>query len=376
MDSIGREFRRSWNSHGVRISALAAVLIVGASGCEREEKEGVAPPPAPVAQLDPCEKVGAAPREGLPGRAAGFCIDPDSDVRRYGASAPTGLDAVCVELFNGECELYKSYGLESVKTLHYVPDSGGLETVNVVVSSFRRSDGAFGFYTRRILGDDLPSRATVKALDEIEGRAVAGIGIVYLWRGKQVVEMTLVSDVATPDEIEQKSAALLPGLAREMARTLIGPTTPERSVRLLEEPELDPLGVAVSSDEILGVAGTGSGAIGYYSRSKPPHRVFSGERRDEAGAKDLLRLLVRSGASNKLKGRDIFRVRRTREGQPPETWFLRKQRNTVLGVGPLNVLGEPQLSTPEERKREDEQWQAFAIRRLLEVSARESKLGE
>src|SRR5690606_6616763 len=129
--------------------------------------------------------------------------------------------------------------------------------------------------------------------------------------------------------------------------------------RLLEQPGLDPLGVAVSSDEILGVAGTGAGAIGYYSTSTPPHRVLSAERRDEAGAKDLLRLLGRSGASNKLKGRDILRVRRTREGQPPETWFLRKQGNAVLGVGPLSTSGEPQLSTPEARKAEDAEWQSF-----------------
>ncbi len=348
----------------------ASLLVFGA--CREREKEGVAPPAPPSRENQPCKAVGPAPLAGLPARAHGYCIDPSSDVRRFGPGTPAPLDNVCVELFNGECELYKNYGLEGVKTLRYIPENGAPLGVNVVVSSFRRSQGAFGFYTRRILSGDLPSRATVKPL-AVVGRAVAGVGMTVVWRGKHVVELTYVSDLETPREVEENSPRILHPLSVKISETLVGPRQPERIVRFLETEHLDTLGISVAPDGLLGIKGSGPATSGYYSGAKMPHRVVLAERRDKRGTSDLLRLLRQSGTAKKLKARDIVRLRRTQEGRPPETWYFRRQRNLLLGVGPLGGPNTASRSTPQERKARAKKWESFAIRRLMHVSNRELK---
>jgi hypothetical protein len=277
-----------------------------------------------------------------------------------------------VELFNGECEIYKSYGLEGVKTLRYIAADGSRSQVSVVVSTFRRSSGAFGFFTRRILGDDLPSRTTVKPL-EVTGRAVAGVGMAVVWRGKTAVELTYINEEQTPTEIEAESPRVLHPLARAISEVLVGPSEPERAVRFLEELSADPLGVSVLTDGVLGVAGSGPGVLGYFSKAEIPHRVMVAQRRDKEGSSDLLRLLRRASPHQKLKDRDIFRLRRTQEGAPPETWFVWRVDDTVLGLGPLELSEVPAQSTPEERKADDARWEAFAVVRLGGVVQAESK---
>jgi hypothetical protein len=194
-----------------------------------------------------------------------------------------------------------------------------------------------------------------------------------LWRGKQVVETTYVNEVETPKEIEERSPQVLHRLTEEISHMLVGPTEPEREVRFLEMEGLDTLGVFVRTDGLLGATGTGPGSIGYYSKAKFPHRVLIADRRDPEGSRDLLRLLRRTNVSKKLEGRDVIRLRHTREGAPPETWYFRRQDDVLLGVGPLSDNQEASLSTPKEREILDKQWEAFAVSRLMEVSTRELK---
>ncbi len=347
------------------------LLVSFLYGCNREEEKGEAPPEVTAPPRDVCEAKRSAPVVGLPTRVGDYCVDPNADVRRYGAFGSTPLDDVCTELFNGECELYKSYGLEGVKTLRYVSGKGGSTTVNLVVSSFRRSTGAYGFLTRRVLGDGIPSQVTVEPLD-VTGRGVAGVGTTTIWRGKDVVELTYVNEEQTPQEIEALSPKVLYPLARAISSQLVGPTEPERSVRFLENLGVDQLGVSVLIEGLLGVSGTGPGTLGFFTKAEIPHRVVIAERRDKTGAEDLLRLLRRSGPGKKLKGRDVTELRRTREGAPPETWFLRRNDDAVIAVGPLEVPSEtPAQSTPEERKAEDTAWREYGVRRLMSVSGEE-----
>lgn len=341
--------------------------------CNREEERGEAPPPKVAPKVNACDGGSRPPVVGLPSRVGEFCVDPHADVRRYGALGATPLDGVCVELFNGECELYKSFGLEGVKTLRYIENSGSPVTVNVVASSFRRSSGAYGFFTRRVLGDGLPSQVTVEPL-VVQGRAVAGVGTIIVWRGKEVVELTYVSDEATPEEIEKQSPKVLQPLARAVAEELVGPSEPERAVRFLESLGADKLGVSVFVEGMMGVSGTGPGTMGYFSSGAMPHRIVLAERRDKAGADDLLGLLRRAGTGKKLEGRDIIELRLTREGASPETWYLRRNEEVVLALGPLeDPMATAETSSPADRKVEQATWKEFALRRLMEVSGAELK---
>lgn len=363
-----------FENRGCVFRSCACLLLLCSLGCDKDETEGVAPP-APVVRLaQPCAKASATPIEGLVGMTNGYCIDAAVDVRRYGIGAPSPLSSVCVELFNGECELYKSYGLEGVKTLQYVAADGSDAQVNVVVSRFRRSAGAFGFYTHRILGDGPPSHVTMESL-EVEGRAAFGVGMSVLWRGKQVIEATYIREDATPQEIEEQSPDVLHPMMQVFSSKMTGATEPERSVRLLEIPELDHLGVRAYNDGLLHLVGTGPGIVGHFSTPPHPHRVLIAERRDEQGSKDLLRLFRRSGVSKKLKGRDIIRLRHTEDGKSPETWYFRRHNKMTIGVGPALEAHEPTLSTPRQRKTIQRKWEDFAIRRLMKFSTFEMKFG-
>ncbi len=358
-------------------SLLGASLVLALVACRKEEEEGQPPPPPAPALPHRCATVADAPLDGLPGRVGDFCLDPNIDVRRYGEGTASPLDDVCIELFNGECEVYKSYGLEGVKTTSFVSSERAGTTISVVVSRFRQSDGAFGFFTRRIIGDGLPSDVTVSPL-EVEGRAAIGPGVLYVWRGKQVVELSYVSEVETPAEVEENSRHILKRMATSIASLLIGSTSPNRGVSTLEAMKPPKFGVVVRSDGLLGMLGTGDYANAFFEADSEgfPHRLVTAQRRDEAAASDLIKYLARSFPSKKFKATKIHRIRWSGEGRPPQTWYFTQRDNLVLGVGPLDRVDAPSTSSPESRKDEARRWETYATRRLAELKSASSKAME
>src|SRR5688572_3325124 len=183
-----REYENVAGRHMPRRPTFPAILAVfglAVLPCCRRGSERGEPPPPPAVQ-SPCELPESpgmsALSPELPARAVGHCVDPRIDVRSYGVGAKAPLDSVCTELFNGECELYKTYGLEAVRTFEYAPSVGTDHAVSVVVSEFRSGQGAFGFFTRRILGGGPPEALTVEPL-ELHGQGALGAGVAYLRRG-------------------------------------------------------------------------------------------------------------------------------------------------------------------------------------------------
>jgi hypothetical protein len=341
------------------------VLLPLLAACSRQPERGEPPPPPPA--QSPCslpqgELAHSLPVE-LPARAAGYCVDPRIDVRSYGIGEKAPLDSVCTELFNGECELYKTYGLEGVTTLEYAPSVGTGHAVSVVVSEFRTSQGAFGFLTRRILAGDPPDGLTVERLD-VSGQGVIGPGVAYFRRGRRVVELTYVSSTQTPQEVETTSKQTLPALAREMARSLGGDQDLPLVAQRASLPGLIELGLELPPDGLFGLTGTGPYALAYFGVPQP-HRLIVIESTDEASAKDTLRLIMTSGASHKLKGTDVVTLRLAQENHPPEVWYLSRQGRVIVGVGPA-VAKNPRVRSGDEREKADEAWAAFAVRRLGE----------
>jgi|GEM_PF-1275119 len=339
-----------------------------ALGCTRTPERGE-PPPPPRAQ-SPCDlpepPVGRSLPSDLPRRAAGHCVDPRIDVRSYGLGAKAPLDSVCTELFNGECELYKTYGLQAVRTFEYVPTVGTDHAVSVVVSEFRSGQGAFGFYTRRILAGGPPEGLTVQPI-EVSGQGALGPGIAYLRRGRHVVELTYVSLTDTPAEVERKSRQLLPPLARDISLSLGGDEELPTVARRAALPGVLELGIELPPDGLFGLTGTGPYAVAYFGEPQP-HRAISIESADEASAKDTLRLLLTSGASRKIKGSDVVTLRLAQEEQSPETWYLLRRERLILAIGPA-LTKSPRVLQGSERERAEEAWSAFAVRRLREAMA-------
>src|SRR6185503_5898268 len=109
----------------------------------------------------------------FPRAVAGYCVDPNGDTRAYGDGAKATLDDVCTQQLDGECEVYKSYGLRRVTTLRYVDGGGTPGAVAVTLSRFASKEGAFGFYTKRVVADGDPARI---ALTEIPAGTLGTLG--------------------------------------------------------------------------------------------------------------------------------------------------------------------------------------------------------
>src|SRR4030095_10877604 len=126
--------------------SLPALLMIAAcfAGCKKQDKQndeerGVAPPPIAASKPGACSGGGGTPTDNVsaaffPRTVEDYCIDPHGDMRAYGQNAAGTLGDVCTQLFDGECEVYKSYGLERVVTLRYIDGKGSPGTVNINLS--------------------------------------------------------------------------------------------------------------------------------------------------------------------------------------------------------------------------------------------------
>jgi hypothetical protein len=333
---------------------LAWALLLSSSvfglGCSRSRKfEGDEPPPRiEIVATANCASDAQKTLPELPARAAGYCLLGGSDVVRYGGKAGGSLGAVCSELFNGECELYRSYGLAAVTVARYGDEKRSGRFVNAVLTEFDRASGAFGFFQLRALGDSHPESATVSPLllPLGQGRALLGAGVLYVWRGRQVAEFTYLSEDQTPDELRAQSFEILPSFAAQTAASLGGLGRVPFEAEFLEAEQVFPVGVRLLADHWLEIPGTGPGAEAYVQGPSGRHRAVLAVRSDEASARDLLRMVrYAMGAPPSKKKDAVLKARRQRAGHEPESWLFVREGRAVVGVGPDEL--KPQDLTPQ-----------------------------
>lgn len=315
-------------------------MLVGVAGCKKSAEEGEAPPPVASVRPGVCDGGGGVGRfdaETFPRTVGEACIDPHGEIRAYGMGLPGDLDDVCVELFNGECEVYKRYGLDRVTTLRYV--QGGKAATNaslaVTLSRFSRQGGAYGFFTKRVLSDSDPLNTTVKPL-VAGGAGALGSGVAYVWRGRHVLELTYVNEDESPDQLRASSAALLPEMARALADALPGEKEPLPEVQLLPEKDQIPLGVRYEAERLLDVPGAGPGVVGHYQEGDRRWRVLVAIREDEQGAGDILHSLSQAGKGwpSPFKQQRAVKVRfAPAEDQKVRTWYFARRGSVLVGVG-------------------------------------------
>src|SRR5690606_30725455 len=152
---------------------------------DADTDRGAAPPPIASTQPGACSGGGGTVTDKVsagffPRTSGAYCVDPNGEVRAYGESASGTLDEVCTQLFDGECEVYKGFGLKRVVTLRYVDGKGSPASINVNLSRFADREGAYGFFTKRVVGDSDPVEATTQKL-EAGGAGALGSGIAYVW---------------------------------------------------------------------------------------------------------------------------------------------------------------------------------------------------
>jgi hypothetical protein len=320
--------------------ALSWTLLAACSKKEEKLEQGSAPPPVVSSKPGACTSGGGSVSDAVssayfPKLAAGYCLDPNGDARTYGEAAKGTLETVCTELLDGECEVYKSYGLKRVVTLRYVDGAGSPGSVNVTTSRFANAEGAYAFFTKRVIADGDPADGAPK---EIAAGAVGamGTGIAYVWRGDLVAELSYSNETETPEQIKASSAKVLPELARQIGDHLPGEVNPLPAVRLLPQERLVPMGISYTHRDALGVAGLGAGAIGYYQDGPQRYRVVGLARADEDSAKDVigsLKKLPGAKAQKDLGFDAVLFTTRDSEGSPQAEWLAGRSGSNVIIVG-------------------------------------------
>ncbi len=320
--------------------SVCLALSISCSKKEPAAEQGSAPPPIASSKPGACSSGGGTVSDTVsagyfPKLAGGYCIDPNGDARTYGEAAKGTLETVCTELLDGECEVYKNYGLKRVVTLRYVDGGGSPGTVNVIASRFANPEGAYAFFTKRVIADGDPVDGTPKEL-AAGTKGALGTGIAYVWRGEIVAELSYANELETPDQIKDSSAKVLPDLARQIGEHLPGDVNPLPAVRLLPQAQLVPMGVGYAHRDVLGIAGLGAGAVGYYQNGSERYRVVALARADEDSAKDVIGTLKKLPGAKPQKelGFDaVAFTTREAEGAPQAEWLAGRSGSSVIIVG-------------------------------------------
>lgn len=224
----------------MRTAILFSAVVLSAAACKKDpppaeraaapEISTTAPkasPPAAAGGISCKEAKAPADSEAaalLPVSISGYCLDPKVEAKTFGKDGKYSMDEVCTHAFDGECEVYKSYGLERVVQVAYGNEKNNA-SLDIIVSRYKTSDGAFGFYSKRTLAEGDPTESKMRV---IEGGALGagGTGKAYAVGNRYVVELTYNSEDETPEQIAKSSAPVLEALAKAIGEKFQAPVAP------------------------------------------------------------------------------------------------------------------------------------------------------
>ncbi len=310
------------------------------TGCSKEEPRQGAPPP-PVASSKPgvCAAGGGTIADAtsapfLPRTSGGFCLDPNGGDKAFGEGAALPIDHIC-DIFDGECEVYRGYGVRRVFEARYVDGAGTPATIDVYVSRFATTEGAYAMFTKRVVGDGDPADGSTPRAIPGGGVAAIGVGNAYLWRGLYLVELTYNDQTAAEAAVRAAGEKLLPPLVKDVGAKLPGEVAVPVAAAALPKDGQIPLGVRFVTKDVLGVDGVGAGALGYYKAGDKRWRVASVVRADADQAKDVLATLAKQPGATKEKGVGDGAVRLMAKDadKAPTEWVFARVDKVILGVG-------------------------------------------
>lgn len=340
------------------VAMVSVQVTLGATACRKKiDDEGSAPPPVASVKPGACSQGGGVATDTVSAaffpRAVGdYCIDPNADARAYGEAAKGNLDEVCTELLDGECEVYKSYGLKRIVTLRYVDGSGSPGTVEVKLSRFATKEGAYGFFTKRIVADSDPLATTLTELRAGAAGAL-GSGIAYVWRGEHLAELSYTNELEPPDKMKESGKRVLPDIARALGDKLPSDLSPPPAVGLLPEDHRVPMGVSYLMSDLFGISGLGSGAVGFYKDGDKRWRVVVLVRQDEDAADDVLESLKKVDRASTLKEVlfPALSFQTQHDDSSPRTEYVAGRRGKhVFAVGDEDLVLGGGRSKDEEAK--------------------------
>ena len=319
--------------------SLASLVSLAATGCPKDDPavdRSPPPPPPPVASThaDACANGGGQDTDAIsapfvPRTAGGYCIDPQTEPKTYGDKGKLSMDEVCTSAFDGECEVYKRFGLDRVVVLRYVDGSGAPNSVEVNLSRFATADGAYAMFTKRVVADGDPARATVQPLAAGAAGATSSSNA-YVWRGQYLAELTFVTEDTkmTPQAMAQANRVTTGAIAKDIGDKLPGPTDLPPAAAALPTASRLPLGISYTLKDALGVSGIGPVAVGYYKDGDKRWRDVAVGRTSDAAADDAAR------------ARDGFRAFKLQKGSLPIKGLGEEAVQVVLQEAPDRAKAE------------------------------------
>jgi hypothetical protein len=303
----------------------------------------------------------------MPREPSGYCLDTNEAARIFGEGGRP-LDDIC-NLFDGECDVYKSFRVVRVAQVRYVSAAGSAATIDAYVSRFASAEDAYGMFTKRVVGDGDPADpATPKPL-EVAGAGALGVGNALVWRGAHLVELTLNDESAPAEAIKKKADDVLPALAKTIADALPGEAQlPEIARGLPTEGRL-PMGVRYVRGPLFPQAkGAADGVYGYYADGTRRFRVAVIVRGDEGQAKESLASLASVPGAKKDKsvgdGAVSFHAEEA-EGLGAD-WIFARKGSSLIGVGDeVRVLVAGEAPDARAKKTLDRDAKAERLKKLV-----------
>jgi hypothetical protein len=341
---------------------VVALFACGASACKDDAKNEGPPPPAPPpavssAHSDVCAGGGGQDTDSIsapfvPRTAAGYCIDPQSEPKTYGDKGKLSMDEVCTTAFDGECEVYKRFGLDRVVVLRYVDGSGKPNSVEVNLSRFTTADGAYAMFTKRVVADGDPARASVKPLAAGAAGATSSSNA-YVWRGQYLAELTFVTEDTkmTPVQMAQANERATGAIARDIGSKLPGETSLPPGAAALPTGSRIPLGIAYYPKDALSLTGIGPVAVGYFKEGDKRWRDVAMVRADAEAAKEAFRAFKLKAGALPVKGVGDEAVQVLVQEAPDRAkaeYVVARKGTMVAAVGDEELVLDP--ATPSEKQ--------------------------
>jgi len=356
---------RPLSTRVVSVAPVALALALGAAGCKGEETKGEAPPPAasaaPAASAPSnanfCDKGGGKDTDPIsapfiPPVGGGYCLDPQGEPKTYGAQGKLSMDEVCTTAFDGECEVYKRFGLDRVVVLRYVDGTGAPNSVEVNLSRFATTDGAYAMFTKRVVADGDPARASVHQAPFAALGAMSSSNA-YVWRGAYLAELTFVTEDTkiTPERMALANQESTGIIAKGLGARLPGGDDLPPAVKALPAASQLPLGVAYYPSGGLGLAGVGPMAVGYYKDGERRWREIAVVSAAVDAAKETFRAFKLKPGSVPLKGMgDEASLVVLQEGpdRARAEYVVARRGTFVEGVGDEELVLDP--ATPASKQ--------------------------
>jgi hypothetical protein len=223
--------------------------------------------------------------------------------------------------------------------------------VEVNLSRFTTSDGAYAMFTKRVVADGDPLRATVKQLAAGAAGAMSSSNA-YVWRGQYLVELTFVTEDTkmTPQQMAQANEQSTGAIAREIGNKLPGSTDLLPSATLLPPAARINLGVAYYPKDALGLTGIGPVAVGYYKDGDKRWRDVALVRADADAAKEAFRAFKLRAGAVPVKGLADEAVQVIIQEAPDRAkaeYVVARRGSTVAAVGDEELVLDP--STPSDK---------------------------